>query len=113
MDTDRSGTLSIDELREGLVKYGITMTKDDLVTISEYIKKEGTNKELSLNQWKDFVRAHEVPPAGGADFDDSVGEFVPTDDSSGPTTFEDEEAFDNPLKQGALVDLETFEEEKK
>jgi hypothetical protein len=62
MDTDKSETLSFQELKEGMYKYGISMSETDLSVISQHINKEGTNGELTLGQWKDFTRARDVPP---------------------------------------------------
>ena len=60
MDTDGSESLDDNELREGLIKYGISISSDDQQVVSNYIAKECTDGEMPLSQWLDFVKAQEA-----------------------------------------------------
>ena len=60
MDTDGSESLDDNELREGLIKYGISISPDDQQVVSNYIAKECNDGEMPLSQWLDFVKAQEA-----------------------------------------------------
>merc|ERR1711871_873643 len=59
MDTDGDGALSDEEFRNGLFRFGIEMTEQDLDLVSMYINEEGTGGELTLEQFREFLHEEE------------------------------------------------------
>ena len=111
MDTDQSKSLSDGELREGMAAYGLSLSHDDLQTISDYIMREGLEGELTLSQWLEFAKASEgeLPQPGDEDAP-TVGEA----EQPGGGTFETEsfetENVENPVKRQSALKLGSADE---
>jgi hypothetical protein len=54
MDEDLSGTVSSEELVLGFVKYGISISEEDIARVIKYVDK-GNQGQLTEQEWHDFM----------------------------------------------------------
>jgi hypothetical protein len=54
MHEDLSCTISSEELVLGLVKYGISISEEDIVRVAKYVDK-GNQGQLIEQEWHDFM----------------------------------------------------------